>query len=261
MAGLSKWTSKGTKNGIWEVELSSWKWFHDFVRKEMLDHSHYVWRGQRDSAWKLESSFDRLMTFKPKSERERLANAHLEKFKLAVRGRRGSNPSKIVSENEWWALGQHQGLATPLLDWTESPFVALFFAFEKQEKPSSGKRAVWAIGGVGGKIAEIESAHKGSERAPILEFVRPHQDENARLVSQAGLFSRTPLGDTVDSWVERNYFGESNKAPMVKIVFPEKERTECLRTLNKMNINHLTLFPDVYGASQHCNKVLQIAKY
>lgn len=263
MSKPSRWIKKEIKNGVWEIELSSWKWFHDFIRQEMLEYSHYIWRGQRDSGWRLESSLDRLIKFKPKSEREYLANEHLGKFKLAIRGRRGSNPSKIADENEWWALGQHQGLATPLLDWTESPFVALYFAFEKQMKSSTGKRAVWAIGGIDGKNNEIISTHKKEEfnRPLILEFVRPHQDENARLVSQAGLFSRTPIGDTVETWIERNYIGESHKAPLLKLVFPEKERTECLRTLNKMNINHLTLFPDTYGASQHCNKALQIAKY
>jgi transposase len=38
-------------------------------------------------------------------------------------------------------------------------------------------------------------------------------------------------------------------------------RPECLRTLNMMNINHLSLFPDIYGSSLHCNKSLEIDKY
>lgn len=264
MAKQPRWKMVPAKNGVLEIEFSSWKYFHDYIRQQMLDYSHYVWRGQRDSGWKLESSLDRLLKAKPKADRPSLANRHLERFQLAARGRRGPNPSRLDDENEWWALGQHQSLATPLLDWTESPFVALYFAFERAEKPSSGKRVVWAISHTGSlvkKNKEIAKAHVGADRAPILEFIKPHHDDNARLVSQAGLFSRGPLGIPVEAWIEQHYAGIIASLPLIKLVIPDKERPECLRTLNRMNINHVTLFPDLYGAGQHCNKALQIDKY
>jgi FRG domain len=255
------WIETEIKNGIMEVKLISWRYFHDYVRKEMLDYSHFIWRGQREAKWKLESSLDRLLRGKPESRRHSYAHLHLEKFKLAARGRRGPNPSKIESENDWWALGQHQGLATPLLDWTESPFVALYFAFEDEEAPESEARAVWSLGAFQKKNREIITAHSGTGPPPTLESIRPAQDENSRLVNQAGLFTRVPLGKTIDSWVEENHAGVSDEAGLLKIIIPNMERPECLRTLNKMNINHLSLFPDLYGAGQHCNKSLRIDKY
>ena len=263
MAKPKRWSPKPVKNGIWELEFSSWKYFHDYVRQEMLDYSHYVWRGQRDADCKLESSLDRILRGKLPNLRAPLAQSHLNSFKLAVRGRRGANPAAIEDENEWWALGQHHGLATPLLDWTESAFVALYFAFEKQARPTSGKRAVWALTGGQEKNHEIRAAHRsaGKEgKPPILEFIRPHQNDNARLVNQAGLFTRAPLGQAVDDWIDLNHQG-ATRAPLLKLVFPDVDRAECLRTLTKMNINHITLFPDLYGAGQHCNKMLQIDKY
>lgn len=260
MPRAKRWIIKPIKDGVMEVDLTSWKYLYDFVRQEMLDYSHYVWRGQRDAAWSLASSFDRAMTFKPKSSYATLAKRHLNSFKLASRGRRGANPSTPGSDDDWWALAQHHGMATPLLDWTESPFAAMYFAFDKEQAPSSDKRAIWALNAVNSKNKSITDAHVGRD-PPILRFIRPMQDENARLVSQSGLFTRAPYGDTVDSWITSNFKGHVAGAPLVKISVPNRERPDCLRTLTKMNINHLSLFPDLYGAGQHCNKKLSIEKY
>lgn len=263
MPKTTRWKEEPIIDGVMHIKLSSWKYFHDYIRQNFLDFPHYVWRGQRDANWPLETSLDRALRGTAVAGRKAAIEKHFERFKLASRGRRGNNPQRIENDNEWWALAQHNGLATPLLDWTESPFVALYFAFHKEQSPSSGERAVWALGG--GSILEkckaIEDTHKEITPPPILEYVRPTQDENARLVAQGGLFTRTPVQVTVDKWISSNFSGEVKKASLVKISIPNRDRPECLRTLNRMNINHLSLFPDLYGAATYCNAALQIIRY
>lgn len=101
MARSSRWTEQDVVDSVMQVDLISWKYFHDYVRQEMLEYDHYVWRGQRESTWGLESSLDRLLRSKPKVQHQRLASEHLQRFKLAVRGRRGPNPARLEAENEW----------------------------------------------------------------------------------------------------------------------------------------------------------------
>ena len=257
MPRTPRWKENEIKHGILEIELSSWKYFHDYITQEMLEFHYYIWRGQRDSKWKLESSLDRILKKKLKKDRESLAEEHLRDFKFSTRGRRGKNPGAVESENDWWSLGQHYGLNTPLLDWTESPFVALYFAMEKATKSSTGKRCVYALF----PNADTEVDRGIRKRNGKLELVRPLQDENDRLVSQSGLFTKVGLGISIDDWIKSGFEGNTKNAYLIKIIVPENGRLECLRTLNKMNINHLTLFPDLFGASGHSNKKLEIGKY
>ncbi len=96
---------------------------------------------------------------------------------------------------------------------------------------------------------------------PQVEFIRPLSDENQRLVNQGGLFTRTPNGKSIEDWVQENNDKDDEGYTLIKIIIPNKDRTECLKTLNRMNINHLTLFPDLYGASKFCNLFGEIEKY
>lgn len=89
----------------------------------------YIFRGQADAEWKLESTLARALksTRLKSKEREQLEHAHLTNFRANLRGRSNYDLGN-VSDDELWALGQHFGLFTPLLDWTRSPYVALYFS-------------------------------------------------------------------------------------------------------------------------------------
>lgn len=290
MARKKRWEELPIVNGFAEVKLFSWKYFYDFIHQEMLDYQMYIWRGQRCDDWPIDSTLDRL-TKKAKVARQKkhsFRTQHLEQFKYAVRGRRGQNPPLLETENDWWALGQHYGLATPLLDWTTSPFVAAYFAFigvgERQTKyrviyalakPSVEKRSKELFDTAEEErkkeLKLVESGEKsvgpltryslGIPNRPDVEFIRPLSDENQRLVNQGGLFSRFPANTDIKTWVQDKYKDNSGQWILVKIHVPNKDREECLKALNRMNINHLTLFPDLYGASKYCNLYGEIEKY
>ena len=135
------------KDGCVELKLSSWKDFVDYIYFTDLDHSQYIWRGQRCENWPLKSARDRALDGinSGRDNGQRLRVPSLNDFKLAVRGRRGANPPRIDMDNDWWALGQHYGFITPLLDWTASPFVAAYFAFIEQGEEQTDYRAIYAL--------------------------------------------------------------------------------------------------------------------
>ncbi len=188
---------------------------------------------------------------------------HLENFKDAIRGRRGTNPPELKEENEWWALGQHQGLATPLLDWTRSPFIAAYFAFIEESDNSCDKRAIWGLSQITvcSRSYLLEKNSPEGKEIPKVEIVDPDLNDNPRQLSQRGLFTRSPDGVDIESWIRENCAGEDVKGHLIKITIPEEERDLVLKSLSRMNINPLTLFPDLYGASLHSNLQLLIKSY
>lgn len=266
MPRRKRWNISATKNGIVKVDLFDWKYFHDFIYQKLLNYRTYVFRGHRCDDWRLESTLDRVARITGSAFPMDRRQKHLAEFKYAIRGRRGANPPRLETENDWWALGQHHGLATPLLDWTTSPFVAAYFAFIGNKPNNTPRRVVWAISQltVEQKSKEIRADLTYTGRPPIIEFFKPLSDENARLVNQGGLFSRAPDNMTIEKWMESNFHVTDPKARRwiaIRISMPNDNRADALKSLNRMNINHLTLFPDLYGASTFCNTNLEIDKY
>lgn len=282
------WEWVSPSNGIGEVKISSWKEFPRFVAEDMLEYDAYIWRGHKCDNWELESTLDRLVKKMnvTKADQYEFRRSHLEQFKFAARGRRGPNPTRLDNDNDWWALGQHHGLATPLLDWTSSPFVSAYFAYIEKGLPQTQSRAIYALHkpsiekivsdkvrsqNLAQALRKKEDANKPKNNLlaqlapyppiiPEVEFIRPFSDENQRLVNQGGLFTRAQDGVSLDEWVNKSC-DQKNENFLIKIILPNDDREEALTTLNRMNINHLTLFPDLYGASKFCNLYREIKRY
>ncbi|HZR19094.1 MAG TPA: FRG domain-containing protein [Verrucomicrobiae bacterium] len=269
---------KSFEHGILTHECKDWIELNEFITKR-LDRSPTVWRGQRDAAWLLEPTLARVIRRLP--HKKSAVGEHLSRFIYATRGRRGPSPRQIPEENakEWWALGQHHGLATPLLDWTHSPYAAAFFAYSEAVVPKGGFRAVYGLveRPVSEKSDELyetwketydqfvarndEDAIEKLGEPETVTFFRPLTDENQRLVNQNGLFTFSPLEADIEAWIKKHFSGESRFPKLYKLLLPDSERLTALKSLNRMNINYLSLYPDIAGACLHCNMALEIEHY
>ena len=158
------------------------------------------------------------------------------------------------NEDEIWALGRHYGLYTPLLDWTRSPYVALFFALWKNTDSGDDFRALWALHV--SDIEKINCEHRKKSAAKLVDIINPMTNENSRLVNQNGLFLNIPLNLDLEAWVNEGI--DTKEITLHKISFPEKIRNNSIAILNNMNINNLSLFPDLAGASLNSNYQFEI---
>lgn len=217
-----------------------------------------IFRGHRRYDWLLTPSLGRFDS-RNIITRE-VADSQLRLFRRAVRGRISDHTLvDLDEENELWSVGQHHGLLTPLLDWTYSPYVALFFAFEGEdtkEELDNRYRAIYVLN---------KSHVEAEDRCPDVSVLEPRKDDHGRLVNQAGLFTYSAYGNTLENSLINSLQDEVLKDVeedaeagvlakyLCKIYIPNEDRVECLRHLRMMNVHHASLFPDLIGAANFCN--------
>jgi hypothetical protein len=246
------------RSNIEQITVDDWDNLLANINDLVADWPAYIFRGQASSDWLLESTLSRALKRIKYTDKEELVKEHLERFKLKIRGRRGKNPRQL-SENELWALGQHYGLYTPLLDWSRSPYVGLFFALTDVNKSPTGQRTLWALHSTDSDTITKFYKNKESNSKRYLELVDPILDENERLVNQNGLFTKTPLTTDIEDLITRG--PNIEWVTLYKINFPDGLRDEGIAYLNLMNINYASLYPDLSGSSLDTNLKLEQTDY
>lgn len=228
--------------GIMIRRCSDWNDFKSRIIEELYESGRfqkgkYLFRGQATSSWHLSTTFDRWY-HGDRRNKIRVADELLKEFKKECEH---EEIIKDIKENDIMMLGlaQHSGLPTRILDWSESPYIAAFFAFSGNILGSNSEKevAVWVIE----ENDSIWNEQYGCEIISVSTY------NNKRIYNQQGKFTylKAPY-DSLEEYID-NFKDSSESIHAWKYIIPTSETHIAVSDLDAMGINYAKLYPGIEG--------------
>lgn len=209
-----------------------------------------VWyRGHANESWELKPYYDRLS--KAPVEMELLC-----KFRQNANLLLSQPPSK-PNEFSWMFLMQHYGVPTRLLDWTESPLVALYFALDDKNPENKDKdAALWVLYPLElNKHSTADSVYipsfdddwlanysveqyaKGKDNG-ILPIAAIATRNNPRIQAQLGVFTISHRKKISIDKIEAG-------SHCVKLTIPKENKVGLMDEIKTLGISRFQIFPEL----------------
>ncbi len=216
--------------------------FRDRVAED-IEVENWVYRGHADVAWSLRSAYARFC------DREGIEFSlsrfqHMLGFFIDKASDLTGKDCSKMGLGEQIAFAQHHGLPTPFLDWSASPYIALYFAISEHilnlSVENKGAVRIWAL-----RVKQLELIN------PVLNLqndqlsfalVKSKIFYSKRVYRQAGCFSY--LGFPGDLYEQRGKYDID-----IKWYDISGDPYSILQELNLMGIGAANLFDDADGVA------------
>lgn len=217
------------------------------------DNQYYpgaIWyRGQADESWSLMPGY--LRPAAPPSE-----STLIKKFKQSAAMLVNTIPKESF---DWLFLMQHYGVPTRLLDWSESPLVALYFAVEKHSEHIDTDAALWSLRP--SELNKNANIHAEEEyfipsfedielqnysveilshntRTKLMPLATIATRNNTRIQAQHGVF-------TIHHHEKTAIESVGDSSHVIKYIIPDDNKVFILKQLSLLGITKFQLFPEL----------------
>lgn len=250
-----------------------------FLETLALHHQDFIFRGQQNSEDKLSTTLHRLIG----SHSDEQVKDLLRRFEIAL-AKIGIFPFEKAGRLDWLEYARHCGVPLPVIDFTYSPYVALFFAFNGMGDCSvpreglDGYVSVLALNTRSLAQGWAKATGRAFSEADYLRFKTAQENQfdngftpgilqtipfpgkkNRRMMRQMGLL----LYDTLDypalGFRDMESFIESIEEPapaqggesatLIKVQIHKQCAASIFERLELMNITGSQLFLDEHGAA------------
>jgi hypothetical protein len=230
----------------------TWSEYKVWAATSRSKYQALAFRGHGSSEFRLQTTLHR----QGRHRLERYCSETLRDFRghaEAVLGER-FNLSDADDYAVLLGLAQHHGLPTPMLDWTQSPYIAAFFAFADAVETLDSRPKATHVRIYG--LTSTFLAHH-SPGIVTLPFYSPYACSlaisprgNPRLYAQQGQFIVTNMGDL--EGLLRELEKLSGQRLVVAADIPIESAEEALEDLTYMGLSAATMFPGLDGV---CRKM------
>lgn len=227
----------------------------------------WVYRGQRDYTWLLEPNITRAIP-------SGAGHSDIHKIEKSLRQYFASSAMHFAAQGDlpktdlgWLSLMQHYSAPTRLLDFTESPFMALFFAFDGVVPSAGGRSVITAI-----NYRELNKRSLEITRQKVMDvdydYVKFNQNQdtfftehiykhsletlwvldpsskNQRLMHQKGCFLvKGNITVPTIEIIDKNY----SEVPMMQYIINHDMITDVFDVLAKCGISYHGVYPGLEG--------------